>query len=50
MMTQLSVSLRQAEERAQQLSSDISNEAQASNNIAQRARDSIKEVQAWMSA
>ena len=50
MMTQLSVSLRQAEERAQHLSAEIANEAQASNNIAQRARDSIKEVQAWMSA
>ena len=50
MMTQLSYRLRQADERAQQLSLNISSEVQTSNDIAQRARDSIKEVQAWMSA
>ena len=50
MMIHLSDTLRQADERAQRLSLNISSEVQTSNDIAQRARDSIKEVQAWMSA
>ena len=50
MVSQLSDSLKLADQKAQNLSTDISSQPHESNNIAQRARDSIKEVQAWMSA